>query len=148
MDTRLSHSLRTVSHQLQHFTPTATPWHSWAGACHPHLAGEEPGTQQQSHLPHVTEGGLGRERVHHPKLFSRLHLAGFWAKPSRAYDWVSDEVGPQATSLHGIGGIGDEEKTGVGKNEPMCGPHLCISQPQLPPRTFQPVLSAVKVKPA
>lgn len=46
MDTVLSLILRTVSHRLQHFTPTATPWHSWATAYHPHLADEEPETQQ------------------------------------------------------------------------------------------------------
>ena len=136
MDPGLSLSLRTVSHRLQHFAPTDTPWHSWAAACHPHVAGEEPGTQQQSHLPHVTEGGLGGERVHHPKLFSRLHLAGFWARPSRACDCVSDEVGPQATSLHGTGGIGDEENTGVRKMNPCVVPTSAS-----PSHNFLPELS-------
>ncbi|XDB56568.1 hypothetical protein AB1E18_010033 [Capra hircus] len=92
---------------------------------------------------YITEGGLGGERVHHPKPFSRLHLAGLWAISLRAYDWVSDEVGPQATSLHGIGGIGDEESTGVGKMNLCVVPSLHISQPQPPSRTFRPVLSVV-----
>ncbi|KAI4575656.1 hypothetical protein MJG53_011859 [Ovis ammon polii x Ovis aries] len=92
---------------------------------------------------YITEGGLGGERVHHPKPFSRLHLAGLWAISLRAYDWVSDEVGPQATSLHGIGGIGDEESTGVGKMNLCMVPSLHISQPQPPSRTFRPVLSVV-----
>lgn len=56
--------------------------------------------------------------------------------PSRAYDWVSDEVGPQATRLHGIGGIGDEENTGVGKMNPCVVPTSAS-----PSHNFLPELS-------